>query len=246
MLLSGKKVLISGGSRGIGAACAAECHKEGASVGILYNEHGEDASALADLIGSSGGEACALAGDVLDLPLLETAASEFSVWGRRRGIDGLVVNAGIYERAAFSDLDEDSWNRTIGVNLTGAYRTIKATVPHMRTGSIVIVSSQVAFRGSQNGADYASSKAGLLGLGRSLAIELAPDIRVNMVAPGFIATDILSADTLEKRRERNAQVPLGRVGRSDEVAMPIVFLLSEMASYITGATLDINGGLLIR
>ena len=132
------------------------------------------------------------------------------------------------------------------VNLDGAYNTVKAALPSMKKGSIVMVSSQLAFKGSSYGADYAASKAGMLGMARSLARELAPYIRVNSIAPGYVDTDILAGDSPEKRKKRISQVPLGRIASPVDIAGPVVFLLSDMSEYVTGATLDINGGLFIH
>jgi 3-oxoacyl-[acyl-carrier protein] reductase len=244
--LSGRKVLITGGSRGIGAACAWTCNIYGATVGILYNRSEKKASDLAQKILSDSGGSFIYKADVADFDSVRNAASAFSSAGRIEGIQGVVVNAGIYDRRSFDDLDGDHWRRTMAVNLDGAYNTVKAALPHMRSGAIVLVSSQLAFRGTQHGADYAASKAGILGLGRSLALELAPRIRVNMVAPGFVDTDILANDPPEKRAQRISQVPLGRIGSPEEISEAIAFLLSDKASYVTGATLDANGGLFIH
>lgn len=242
MLLRDRKIFITGGSRGIGAAAVRGCAREGAVVGFTYDKSGDQAKALADGIGSD----CEMyRADTSDPEAVNDALSRFFDF-RRKGIDGIVINAGIYQRSTFRDLDFDSWRRTMEVNLDGAFHTIRKGIELMDSGSIVIISSQLAFKGSAYGSDYSASKAGLLGLSKSLARELAPDIRVNAIAPGYVDTDILAGDTPEKRRSRIDEVPLGRIGYPEDISDSVVFLLSDMSSYITGASLDVNGGLFIH
>ena len=242
-LLKDRKILITGGSRGIGEAVVRSVVKEGGTSGFTYLVSSERA---ASVIGALSGRAFGFRADSRNFDQMEKAAAEFSSEGPHEGIDGLVVNAGIYKRASIRELKRSEWNNTIETNLTGAFNTVRSCLPFMKGGSIVFVSSQLAFRGSEYGADYSSSKAGLLGFARSLAKELAPDIRVNSIAPGFVDTDILAGDSPEKRSKRVSQVPLGRIATGYDIAQPVIFLLSDMSSYITGATLDINGGLFIH
>jgi 3-oxoacyl-[acyl-carrier protein] reductase len=242
-VLAGKKVFVTGGSRGIGAAIVMLAVDQGAMVGFTYLDSVDDAERIS-VYGQ--GRCLSYKADVTDLSSLERAVADFSKKGDSPGMEGLVVNAGIYRRTDITNLTPEMWNRTMDVNLNGAYNTVKAVSNHMTKGSIVIVSSQLAIKGSGHGSDYAASKAGMLGFARSLAKELSPDIRVNSVAPGYVDTDLLSSDSPEKRRSRCEEVPLKRIAQPGEIAGPVVFLLSDMASYITGATLDINGGLLIR
>ncbi len=246
MLLEGRKVFITGASRGIGAACAGMCAREGAFVGIAYRSSDESARKVLDGIEREGGKGVLYRLDVSDPSTIKPALDDFSSRGCSRTIHGLIINAGIYTRRGFSDLTEDDWKRTLSTNLDGSFLTVRESLNHMVGGSIVFISSQLAFRGSASGADYAASKAGMLGLARSLARELAPGIRVNSIAPGYIDTDILSGDSPKKRAGREEEVPLGRVGSPEEVAGAVVFLLSELSSYITGATIDVNGGLFIH
>lgn len=243
-MLMGRKVLVTGGSRGIGAATVRMCCALGAFTGFTYFRSEEEAAALQKALGK--GVCASYRSDVRDLSSLERVASDLSSRGRTTGLDGLVVNAGTYRRASFRELSEASWRETMATNLDGAYNTVKAALPHMERGSMVIVSSQLALKGSRNGPDYAASKSGLLGLARSLARELAPDIRVNTVSPGYIDTDILSGDSPSKRTERVSEVPLGRIGTPEDIGKVIAFLLSDMSSYITGADVDVNGGLFIH
>ncbi|MCK5772179.1 MAG: SDR family oxidoreductase [Thermoplasmata archaeon] len=246
MILQGKKIFITGGSKGIGASCVRICSDLGADVGFTYLTGDKNAKELKDRSRAPGRHLSSYRADVRDRTDLVDAMGSFSSSGSRKGIDGIVVNAGIYMRTNFADLSPEEWSRTISTNLDGAFHTVKAGADLMERGAIVFISSQLAFRGSESGVDYSASKAGILGLARSLARELAPDIRVNSVAPGFVDTDILSSDTDEKRRWREQQVPLGRIAGPPEVANTVAFLLSDMSSYITGATIDVNGGLYIH
>ncbi|MEA3558936.1 MAG: SDR family oxidoreductase [Candidatus Thermoplasmatota archaeon] len=242
-VLEGKKVLVTGGTRGIGAAVVKECVNAGAVVGFTYVESEKEAKVL---VRSFGGRAFSYRADTSDMEAMKQVAEEFSLKPGSPSIGGLVVNAGLYKRSSFRDLSRDDWDRTLSVNLGGAYTAVKAALPFIMDGSIVMVSSQLAHRGSAHGSDYAASKAGLLGLARSLASDLAPGIRVNTISPGYVDTDIIAGDTDEKRSSRELEVPVGRVGSPGEIARPIVFMLSDEASYITGADLDVNGGLYIH
>ncbi len=246
MILQGKKIFITGGSKGIGASCVRICSELGAEVGFTYLTQGKKAEQLKDHSRARGKHISSYLVDVRDYSGLRSAIESFSSSGSRKGIDGIVVNAGIYRRSIFTQLSPEEWSRTISTNLDGAFHTVRAGVDFMERGSVIFISSQLAFRGSDHGVDYASSKAGILGLARSLARELAPDIRINSVAPGFVDTDILSSDTDEKRKWRELQVPLGRIADPSEVANTVAFLLSDMSSYITGATIDVNGGFYIH
>src|SRR3990172_9226617 len=164
-------------------------------------------------------------------------------------LDVLVNNGGVYERALLDDTSPKAWDRRLAVNLHGAFYMAKAAVPEMKKaggGRIVNVSTQLAFRGTSHGADYVAAKAGLVGLTRALALEFARDsILVNAVAPGAIETDILASDTPEDRARRIRTIPLGRVGRPEEVAAAIAFLVGPGGDYITGQVLHVNGGSLM-
>ena len=166
--------------------------------------------------------------------------------GKYGEINGLVLNAGIYIRKNIKEMSLEDWKNTIDVNLNGAMYPVKAALNCMKKGSIVFISSQLAFKGSKSSAAYSASKAGVLGLMRALSLQLAPEIRVNAVAPGTIDTDIIANYTPEMRRERERQIPLGRIGKPEDIADVVSFLLSEDSRYITGATIDVNGGLYIH
>lgn len=241
-LLNNRKIIVTGGSRGIGRAIVNECIDQGALVGYTRTADHVDEEPWPVIHDDGSIEYIC---DTTDIMRTHHVIGDLSKRGDVEGIDGIVINAGIYKRSSLRELAKDGWDRTLDVNLNGAFNTIKACMDHMDTGSIVLISSQLAIKGSGQGPDYSASKAGLLGLGRSLARELAPNIRVNCVTPGFVNTDILAGDSEEKRRSRVQQVPLGRIGEPNDIAKPVIFLLSEMSSYVTGATLDVNGGLLI-
>ncbi len=242
-LLQGRNILVTGGSRGIGASVVRACAASSARVGFTYIENEDAASTLVDELGERAVRS--YRADTADDSSMISVAKDLAGSSDIKGIQGLVCCAGIYNRRRLIELGPEDWALTMRVNLEGTYKAVRAVLPFMQRGSIVLISSQIAFRGTRHGADYAASKAGVLGLTRSLALELAPAIRVNAVSPGFIDTDLISSDTPEKRAERNKEVPLGRVGSPMEVANGVLYLLSDLSSYMTGATLDLSGGLTI-
>jgi len=246
--LHGTVAVITGGSRGIGAATVrlfAEC---GASVVFGYRNAIAAAEALAKSCAASGARVMAVRSDISKMSggrkLIDTAHRRF---GR---LDILVANAGIWppESLPIEKMAERAWDEMMAVNLKGVYTVIRHAVPYMieqRSGRIVVVSSTAGQRGEAFHADYAASKGGLISLVKSLAPELAPHrILVNCVTPGWVDTDmarpVLSARA-EARKIKDG-IPLGRVAEAAEVALPILFLASEMASYITGEILNVNGG----
>lgn len=240
-LLEGKKAIVTGASRGIGRAIALKFAEHGAFVGINYFKSREKAEEVKNKVGGMLLEA-----DVSDEDEVEKMVNDFM--DNTGGIDILVNNAGIYHRSSFIEMKSEQWDRIMNVNLKGCYNVCKYSIPHMRDGGkIIFISSQLAFKGSSHGADYAASKAGILGLMRSLALELAPRrINVNAVAPGTIDTDIIGGYTSEQRKEREMQIPLGRLGRPEDVADACLFLASELSDYITGENINVNGGLYIH
>jgi 3-oxoacyl-[acyl-carrier protein] reductase len=241
--MTGKSVLVTGASRGIGKAIALKLGKEGYAVGVNFVNNEKHAQELVDSILNSGGSAVALKADVKDEAqvneMMEIFISEF------KEIYALVNNAGIYNRKKFHELTLEAWEETITTNLTGAFLCTKAAFPHFSGGGRVVnFASVLAHMGSGQGAHYAASKAGIIGFSKSLARELGPEkILVNVVAPGATETDIIAHDTSEKRKEREKITPLGRVAQPEELAEIVSFLLSESANYITGETINVNGGM---
>lgn len=238
-----KAVLITGASRGIGKACALKLAEEGYAIGVNYNKNEQMANEIVDRIIDSGGEAKALSADVASE---ENVKEMVGVFVEEFGdIFGLVNNAGIYNRKKFSELTLKDWEDTITINLTGTFICTKTAFPHIPEGGRIInIASVLAHMGSSQGAHYAASKAGIIGFSKSLARELAPKkITVNVVAPGATETDIIAHDTPEKRKERGRITPIGRVAQPEEMAFAVSFLLSEKANYITGETINVNGGM---
>lgn len=233
LVRAGHSVLISGGTRGIGAAIAAEFCERGDRVATLSRS------------GKSEHEGSHFACDISDSASVTTTVKDIAT--EQGPVEVLIANAGITDDKLLLRMDEDSFNTVLQTNLTGTFRLIKAVAPSMlraRHGRIVIVSSIVAMSGSAGQANYAASKAGLIGLCRSLAREFGPrGVTVNVVAPGFIETD-MTADLAESRRtEAAANIPVGRFGQPEDVAQLIHFLTTDAASYITGAIIPVDGGL---
>ena len=197
-------------------------------------------------IKQKGAKAVLLKGDISKPKDAESIVKTFVA--ETNNVDILVNNAGIYERSNVEEISLERWNQVIKPNLTGSFYLCKKALPHMEPGSkIIFVSSQLAFRGSSHGADYASSKAGMLGLMRSLALELASKkINVNAVAPGTIDTDIIANYSEEVRKQRIMEIPLNRLGTSKDIANTCLFLASNLSDYITGETIHVNGGLYIH
>ena len=245
MELEGKVALVTGASRGIGRAVALELARAGAEVAVNYAASEGPAQEVVREIEALGRRALAVKFDVADPEAVARGVKEVEeAFGR---IDILVNNAGITRDGLCMRLKEEDWERVLSVNLKGAFLVTRAALPGMlkrRWGRIINISSVVAFSGNPGQTNYAASKAGLVGFSRSLALEVASrGITVNVVAPGFIETDMTAALPEKAREALLSRVPLGRPGTPEEVAYAVVFLASEKAAYITGTVLHVNGGL---
>jgi len=242
--LSGKTALVTGASRGIGRAIATTLARHGAKV-IVTATTLDGASKTAETIVSSGGTALAVALNVADDQ--SVAATMAEVLKEHATIPLLVNNAGITRDNLLMRMKSEDWNEVIDTNLSGIYRVCRSLVPSMvkaRYGRIVNITSVVSRSGNPGQANYAAAKSGIEGFSRSLARELASrNITVNCVAPGFIDTDMTQSLTEAQREALLTQVPLKRLGTPDDVASGVAYLVSDAASYVTGITLDINGGM---
>lgn len=234
-----RSVLITGGSRGIGAACVRAFAKSGWRVVFTYCRSAAQAEALAAETG-----ALALQADGTSREAVEHAVQQAVQHNGAPTV--LVCNAGIAEQKMFQDLTDEDWQHMLDVNLMSMVRTIRAALPGMiqkKSGSIVTVSSMWGEQGASCESHYAASKAAIIGLTKSLAQELGPSgIRVNCVAPGVIATDMNVMHSADTMRELAEQTPLCRIGTAQEVADSILYLSSAQASFVTGQVLGVTGG----
>jgi len=243
--LDGRIALVTGGSRGIGAAICDELAEAGAVVAVNYARNADAAAAVCERIAAAGGTGHAVQGDIGSAAgaaaLVEHVESEIGP------IAALVNNAGITRDDLIMRLSEESWREVIDTNLGGAFFTCRAVARPMmkrRAGAIVNMSSIVGVRGNAGQTNYAASKAGLLGLTKSLAKELGSrGIRVNAIAPGYIATELTDALPEAARDAILGATPLGRLGEPEDVARAVRFLVSDAAAFVTGDVLAVDGGL---
>lgn len=246
MLLNGKVAIITGASRGIGKAIAQEFVHQGATVVFTYRSSEEKARALEVELSANGGNAKGFQSDASKMDQAEQLVSD--VVASYGTIDIIVNNAGITDDTLLMRMTEDQWDRVIDVNLKSCFVLTKAVMRTMlkkRSGSIINVSSVVGVQGNPGQANYAASKAGILGFTKSVALELGSrNIRCNAVAPGFIETEMtasLDENTVQSWRDA---IPLKRGGKPQDVAQLCTFLASDMSSYITGQTLCVDGGMI--
>ncbi len=247
MQFSGKVALVTGGSRGIGRAIAVALAAQGAEVFCTSTKEGGCAETLAAIaaLPSGSGKAQALVADVASAAAVEAFAK--TLLERVGKLDFLINNAGITRDGLFLRMSAEDFDAVLATNLRGTFLVCKAFARAMakaRGGRIVNVGSVVGLTGNAGQANYAASKAGLIGLSKSLAQELASrSITVNVVAPGFIDTDMTAALTPEIRESMLKHIPLSRFGMPDDIARAVAFLCSDAASYITGQTLVVDGGM---
>ena len=243
-MLNDKVAIVTGASRGIGRCIALSLAGSGARV-VVSARNLEALNALVDEIKAAGGDALAVAGDVAkseDADKLVAAATE--AYGR---LDILVNNAGITRDGLLVRMKDEDWDAVLETNLKGAFACTRAASKVMskqRYGRIINISSVVGEMGNPGQANYCASKAGLIGLTKSNALELARrNVTVNAITPGFIVTDMTDELSDKAKEELNSQIPLGRLGESEDVAQAVLFLASDQAGYITGQALGVNGGM---
>ena len=241
--LSQRVALVTGASRGIGRSIAMRLAAQGATViAAARGDHADDTVAV---IGAAGGRAERIPLDVTDAPAIDAAIA--GILERHGRIDIVVSNAGITRDQLLLRMKREDWDTVIGTNLTAAFALTQAVLKPMlrqRSGRIIAVSSVVGQMGNAGQANYAASKAGLIGFCKALAREVASrSITVNVVAPGLIATDMTRGLAGDAKQDWSQQIPLGRLGTPDEVAAAVCFLASDEASYITGHVLAVNGGM---
>ena len=246
MLLEGKVAIVTGASRGIGKAIAQQFIAQGAKVAFTYRSSAEAAAALEQELSAGGGTVKGFQSDAASMTDAERLVGEVvEAFGT---VDIVINNAGITDDTLLMRMTEEQWDRVISVNLKSCFNLTKAVMRTMlkaRSGSIVNISSVVGVQGNAGQANYAASKAGILGFTKSVALELGSrNIRCNASAPGFIETEMtakLDADTVQGWRDA---IPLKRGGTPEDVANLCVFLASDMSAYITGQTLNVDGGMI--
>ncbi|KZM50507.1 3-oxoacyl-ACP reductase family protein [Labrenzia sp. OB1] len=245
MKLKGKTAIVTGGGRDIGSACALKLAEEGANVAINYFSSSKGADATVEAIKAQGGQAFALQGDLNTQADAEAlVAKTVEAFG---GVDVLVNNTGgLIARKKVSEMSLEHWQAVMDVNLTSTFLMIKACMPYLTSGAIVNMASQAGRDGGGPGAvAYATSKGAIMTMTRGLAKELGPDVRVNALCPGMIDTDFHNIFTKDEvRRNVEAATPVKRQGMPVDVANLVLFLACEDSAFMTGASVDINGGML--
>lgn len=242
-----KTALVTGSSRGIGRVVARELAHQGWAVGINYLHREDKAQELVEELTAAGCQAAAFQADVADGAAVASMVKELGE--TFSPVELVVNNAGVAGQSLFQDISDEMWNRYLAVNLGGARNTIKAALPHMiseKRGCIVNISSIWGQRGASCEVAYACTKAGIIALTRSLAMELAPSgIRVNCVAPGVINTDMVQVLGQETLDDLAKETPLGRLGTPEDIAYAVSFFASERAGFITGQVLTADGGFIV-
>lgn len=244
--LTNKVAIITGASQGIGKGMAETFSKAGAHV-VCVSRNKDNLKSVADSLIENGGAASFYTCDVSSLDAFQNTIKE--IVENHGSVDILVNNAGVCKDKLIMRMSEDDWNKVININLNGAFNGIKAVSQIMikqRAGRIINISSIVGLIGNPGQANYAASKAGLIGLSKSAAKELAPrGITVNAIAPGYIATDMTDQITDQAKENLITKIPLGRIGSPSDIAASALFLASDEAGYITGQTLTVDGGMVM-
>ena len=246
LTLHGKSALVTGGGRGIGRAISILFGRLGARVAVNYARDEAAAAETVAAVEQAGGEAFSARADVSDPAQAERLVEE--TVARFGSLDILVANHGIWKRASIDAMTPEQWDETLRINLGGVYAVVHHAARHMvprRAGTMVLIASTAGQRGEAHHSHYAATKGAILAFTRSLAAELAPHgIRVNAVAPGWVVTD-MTRSVLEDPAQAAAAlrpIPLGRPGTPDEIAGPVAFLASDLASFLYGEVLSVNGG----
>ena len=244
--LRGKVVLVSGGSRGIGAAVATMMAKAGATVALTYGTRKQDALRTAQEVARCGSECLIIRADVSRSADVRRAVK--TVLNHFGKIDLLVNNAGVWKRGVMGKMTEKQWDETLDINLKGTFLFCNAVVPHMKkkkSGKIINIASTAGQRGEPFYSHYAASKGGMIAFTKAIAAELAPHgVTVNCVSPGWVDTDMTSHILADRRKlsEINKLIPRGRVATPEDIAGPVVFLASDLANHIVGSVINVNGG----
>jgi len=245
MTLEGKIALVTGGSRGIGQMICIRLAGMGATVGINYVSNSAAADETLKKIENEGGKGFLTCFDVSDASSVQEAVKQIT--DDHGPVDILINNAGITRDGLMARMKEADWDNVLDTNLKGAFTCTKAAMKGMmkkRWGRIINITSVIGFLGNAGQVNYAAAKAGLVGLTKSIARELAPrNITVNCVAPGYIVTDMTSDLSEDIQEAIKAQIPLGTLGQPDDVAAAVAYLASSDSSYITGQTIHVNGGM---
>jgi 3-oxoacyl-[acyl-carrier protein] reductase len=242
--LGGQVALVTGGSRGIGKATTLLLARAGADIVLTYHTRADDAAATVQEVQALGRQAYSVGGDLADPEVVRRAFSEVEQKVGR--LDIFIANAGIWpaDEVSLAEMPIERWQQTLSANLDSVFLTTRAALPLMREGGrVVIVSSTAGQRGEAYHADYAATKGALISLTKSLAVECAPHLIVNCVAPGWVDTEMSQpALTSDNRDLIRKSIPLQRIATADDIAGPILFLCSDLARHLTGEVMNVNGG----
>lgn len=246
-MIKGRVAVVTGGASGIGKAVVRALCRDGFAVAINYNSSEAQALALASELSANGSNVIAIKADVSSSKEVDEM---INVVKAQLGTPNVLVNnSGIAQQKLFTDITDEDWNTMIGVNLTGSFNTCRAVLPfmiHEKKGKIINISSMWGQVGASCEVHYSASKAGLIGLTKALAQEVAPSgITVNCIAPGAVETKMMSSFTGDDISALCEEIPMGRLGKAEEIAKVVSFLASDSASYITGQVIGVNGGMVV-